>query len=316
MDLRLSNGVPTYDEVMLPLLKVAADRPLSRAEATERVSDEMGLTIEQRAILMPRGHSVIRDRVGWARTYLIQAGLLQSVRRGVFEITDAGRSLLAENLPRITNETLMRYPQFVAFRERSSGDSSVDQPGATDVAMTATTALVATPEDRIDAALKELEIALAENLLERIRGGTPAFFERLVLELLTRMGYGGLRAEAAEHIGGPGDGGLDGKIQLDPLGLDFVYIQAKRYAEGNVVGRPAVQSFAGALDAHRGTRGVFITTSSYSNEALAYAKNIHNKQIALIDGEQLAELLISHSVAVREDRHVVIKRLDEDFFEE
>lgn len=314
--MRLSNGVPTYDEVMLPLLKVAADRPLSRAEATERVSDEMGLTIEQRAILMPRGHSVIRDRVGWARTYLIQAGLLQSVRRGVFEITDAGRSLLAENLPRITNETLMRYPQFVAFRERSSGDSGGDRPGATDVAMTATAALVATPEDRIDAALKELEIALAENLLERIRGGTPAFFERLVLELLTKMGYGGLRPEAAEHIGGPGDGGLDGKIQLDPLGLDFVYMQAKRYAEDNVVGRPAVQSFAGALDAHRGTRGVFITTSSYSNEALAYARNIHNKQIALIDGEQLAELLIAHGVAVREDRHVVIKRLDEDFFEE
>ena len=314
--MRLSNGVPTYDEVMLPLLKVAAEKPLTRAEATERVSDEMALTIEQRAILMPRGHSVIRDRVGWARTYLVQAGLLKSVKRGVFEITVAGRSLLAENLPRITIEILLRYPEFVAFQERSSGEKSGGQPSAPDAALTVPAVLVATPEDRIDAALKELEIALAENLLERIRSGTPAFFERLVLELLTRMGYGGFRPEAAEHIGGPGDGGLDGKIQLDPLGLDFVYVQAKRYAEDNVVGRPAVQSFAGALDAHKGTRGVFITTSSYSNEALTYAKNIHNKQIALIDGEQLAELLIAHSVAVREDRNVVIKRLDEDFFEE
>jgi restriction system protein len=308
--------VPTYNEVMLPLLKVAADKPLNRAEATERVSDEMALTSEQRAIPMPRGHSVIRDRVGWARTYLVQAGLLKSVRRGVFEITDAGKSLLAESPSRITIEILMRYPGFVAFRKRSSLEKSGGQPSTPDVALTVPEAAAATPEDRIDAALKELEIALAENLLERIRSGTPAFFERLVLELLTRMGYGGFRPEAAEHIGGPGDGGLDGKIQLDPLGLDFVYVQAKRYAEENVVGRPAVQSFAGALDAHKGTRGVFITTSSYSNEALTYAKNIHNKQIALIDGEQLAELLIAHSVAVREDRNVVIKRLDEDFFEE
>jgi restriction system protein len=262
---------------MLPLLKAAAEGPLTRAEATERVSDIMDLTSEQRAKLMPRGHSVIRDRVGWARTYLVQAGLLKSVKRGVFEITERGHALLAKNLPRLSVETLMQFPEFQAFRARSSGDGNDGQVQTSEAVEPEPSEANATPEDRIDAALQELDIALRENLLERIRGSTPLFFERLVIELLTKMGYGGSHADAAAHVGGPGDGGLDGIIQLDPLGLDVVYIQAKRYAADNVVGRPSVQSFAGALDGHRGTRGVFMTTSYFSGEAVAYAKNIHNK---------------------------------------
>lgn len=313
--MKLSNGVPTFDEVMLPLLKIAANGPLTRAEATERVADAMQLSQEQRTALMPKGHTIIRDRVGWARTYLVQAGLLRAVKRGVFEITDRGRELLSRKPAKIDFRFLMIYPEFQAFHERSvagqrrAGDTSNMEVETSDPAQ-------ATPEDRIDAALNEIDVALREALLDRIRAATPAFFERLVIELLTKMGYGGSRAEAAQHLGGPGDGGVDGVIKLDPLGLDVVYIQAKRNSADNGVGRPTVQSFAGALDTHGATRGVFITTSYFSADALDCAKVIRNKQIVLIDGDRLADLLIAHDVAVREDRRVTIKKLDEDFFEE
>jgi restriction system protein len=209
----------------------------------------------------------------------------------------------------------MTYPEFQAFHERSvasqrrAGDAPNTEDEASDPAQ-------ATPEDRIDAALKEIDVALREALLDRIRAGTPAFFERLVIELLTRMGYGGSRAEAAQHLGGPGDGGVDGVIKLDPLGLDVVYIQAKKNGADNAVSRPTVQGFAGALDTHGATRGVFITTSYFTADAEACARAIRTKQIVLIDGDRLADLLIAHDVAVREDRRMIIKKLDEDFFEE
>jgi len=310
--MKLSKGVPTFDEVMLPLLKIAADGPLTRAEATERVSDAMHLAPEQRAALMPKGHTIIRDRVGWARTYLVQASLLRAVKRGVFEITDLGRELLAQNPSKIDFRLLMTYPTFQAFHRRSvegRGGEAILETGGTDLTEI-------TPEDRIDAAVKEIDIALRELLLARIRAATPTFFERLVIELLTKMGYGGSRAEAARHLGGPGDSGVDGVIKLDPLGLDAVYIQAKRNSADHGVGRPVVQSFAGALDTHGATRGVFITTSYFSADAIACARDIRTKQIVLIDAERLADLLIAHDVAVREDRRVIIKKLDEDFFED
>lgn len=313
--MKLSNGVPTYDEVMLPLLRIAADGPLTRAEATERVADAMGLSQEQRAALMPKGHTVLRDRVGWARTYLVQAGLLRAVKRGVFEVTDRGRELLATKPARIDLGTLLSFPEFQAFRARSRASQDRSTEAASPDAPVEDES-DATPEDRIDAALKEIDVALREALLDRIRAGTPAFFERLVIELLTKMGYGGSRAEAAQHLGGPGDGGVDGVIKLDPLGLDVVYIQAKKNGADNAVSRPTVQSFAGALDTHGATRGVFITTSYFTADAQACARDIRTKQIVLIDGDRLADLLIAYDVAVREDRRVIIKRLDEDFFEE
>jgi restriction system protein len=313
--MKLSNGVPTFDETMLPLLRVAANGPLTRAEAAERVADAMQLTPEQRAALMPKGHTIIRDRIGWARTYLVQAGLLRAVKRGVFEITEEGRELLKRPPPKIDFDFLMAYPAFRAFHERSvqshrRGGSNATEPAEeTDPAQ-------ATPEERIDGALNEIDVALREALLQRVRSGTPAFFERLVIELLVRMGYGGSREDAAKHLGGPGDGGVDGVIKLDKLGLDVVYIQAKRNAENNGVSRPIVQAFAGALDGQGATRGVFITTSYFSDEALSFVRTIRSKQIVLIDGDELAELLIAYDVGVREDRQVTIKKLDEDFFEE
>jgi restriction system protein len=312
--MKLSKGVPTFDEVMLPLLKIAASGPLTRAEATERVSDVLKLTPEQRAAVMPKGHTVIRDRVGWARTYLVQAGLLRAVKRGVFEITDQGQELLAQKPEKIDFRLLMRYPEFQEFHRRSlEGQRAPDRSGPVEEI---TAPNEATPEDRIDAALNEVEVVLREALLDRIRVSTPAFFERLVIELLQRMGYGGFRPDAGHHLGGPGDRGVDGMINLDLLGIDRIYIQAKRYAEDNVIAADTVHSFAGALDRKGASRGVFITTSSFTRDALASAAEFRTKQIVLIDGERLADLLIAHDVAVREDRHVIIKRLDEDFFEE
>jgi restriction system protein len=312
--MKLSKGVPTFDEVMLPLLRIASNGPLTRAEATERVSEVMQLSPEQRAAVMPKGHTVIRDRVGWARTYLVQAGLLRAVKRGVFEITDRGREELAKQPESIDFRFLMTFPEFQEFHRRSvEGQRS---SGATEDASTASDPNQATPEDRIDAALAEMDVALREALLDRIRAGTPTFFERLVLELLKRMGYGGFRPDASQHLGGPGDRGVDGMINLDTLGIDKIYIQAKRYAEDNVIAADTVHSFAGALDRRGASRGVFITTSSFTRDALASAAEFRTKQIVLIGGDRLADLLISHDVAVREDRRVVIKRLDEDFFEE
>ena len=315
--MKLSRGVPTYDEVMLPLLRAASSGPLNRAEATERVSNMMGLSAEQRAALMPKGHPVIRDRVGWARTYLMQAGLIRPVRRGVFEITDRGRELLASNPAKISVESLMEFPEFREFRARSrasqqgraaEGEEAIFDP--------ADDSNAATPEDRIDLAVNEIGVALRESLLARILASSPAFFERLVITLLVRMGYGGSRDDAAKHLGQPGDGGVDGVIKLDKLGLDLVYVQAKRNHVDNAVGRAAVQAFAGALDTQGATRGVFITTSYFSGDAIACARAIRTKQIVLIDGEQLADLLIDHDVGVREDQRVILKKLDEDFFEE
>lgn len=313
--MKLSNGVPTFDEMTLPLLRIAANGPLTRAEASERVADAMKLTAEQRAALMPKGHSIIRDRIGWARTYLVQAELLRSVRRGVFEITNQGRELLKRNPERIDFKLLMTYPAFQAFHERSVA-SQRRGGSASSASVEASDPTQATPEERIDGALKEIDVALREALLDRVRSGTPLFFERLVIDLLVSMGYGGSRDDAAKHLGGPGDEGVDGVIKLDKLGLDVVYIQAKRNAADNSVGRPIVQAFAGALDGQGATRGVFITTSYFSDDALAYVRTIRGKQIVLIDGDELAELLIAHDVGVREDRHVIVKKLDEDFFDE
>jgi restriction system protein len=238
---------------------------------------------------------------------------LRAVKRGVFEITDRGRDLLARNPTKIDFRFLMTYPEFQEFHRRSvtgTKDGGAGEPTAP------ATPDEATPEDRIDAALKEMDIALRETLLDRIREASPAFFERLVIELLKRMGYGGFRADAGQHLGGPGDRGVDGMINLDTLGIDRIYIQAKRYAEENIVAADTVHSFAGALDRKGASRGVFITTSSFTRDALASVGEFRTKQIILIDGDRLADLLITHDVAVREDRRVLVKRLDEDFFEE
>jgi restriction system protein len=257
---------------------------------------------------------MLASRVGWARTYLIQAELLRATKRGVFEITDLGRKVLAEKPASIDQKFLRRFPPFLDFiaRSRKSQAGDVAETPIEDNA----SEWDQTPTDRIEGALREINGALRETLLERILAASPAFFERLVIQLLVKMGYGGSREEAAQHLGGTGDGGVDGVIKLDPLGLDRVFIQAKRYDPKSKIGRPDIQSFAGALDTQGTTRGVFVTTSAFTADAVACAAGIRTKQIVLIDGDQLADLLIKHDVAVREKQRVLIKDVDEDFFEE
>jgi restriction system protein len=300
--------IPDYQSMMLPLLKIAVDgaeHPFR--EAVERLSAEFALTDAERNELLPSGTAhVFANRVGWARTYLKQAGLLTSPKRGIFRISSDGSSLLAKSPARIDNSVLNQYGPFRAFRARGKvEDEQISAP-----------ALVLpseqTPEDAMALAYQRVRSALEAELLEQVKASSPAFFERLVVDLLIAMGYGGSRQDAGRAVGKSGDGGIDGIIKEDRLGLDVIYLQAKRW-EG-VVGRPEIQKFAGALQGQRASKGVFITTSDYTKEAIDYANLIATK-IVLIDGATLAGLMVDHNVAVAKVGTYELKRIDTDYFD-
>lgn len=308
-------GIPDYQTVMLPLLQLAADGLDHKfRDAVEQLAVEFGLTPEEQSELLPSGTQATFDnRVGWARTYLKQAGLLSSPKRGFFRITESGRALLARNPQRINVELLEQYPEFRAFRTRrrdaNAGESVLHQtPGAPKRELQPEQ----TPEDQLASAYRSLRKDLELDLLEQVKAASPAFFEQLVIDLLVAMGYGGSRQDAGRAIGKSGDGGIDGIIKEDKLGLDVLYIQAKRW-DGNV-GRPEIQKFAGALQGHRAGKGVFITTSSYSREALDYVNTITTK-IILIDGDELARLMVDHNVGVSTVGMYELKKIDSDYFE-
>lgn len=251
-------AIPDYQTIMLPLLRLAADGSEHQfREAVERLADEFKLTDSERSELLPSGTAhVFANRVGWARTYLKQAGLLSSPKRGLLRITAEGMALLANRPTRVDNNLLNQYEPFRAFRTRGKAEEEAStQP-----------VLVApaeqTPEDAMALAYQRVRKELEAELLEQIKSASPAFFERLVVDLLVAMGYGGSRQDAGRAIGKSGDGGIDGMIKEDKLGLDVIYLQAKRWEA--VVGRPEIQKFAGALQGQRASKGVFITTSSFS----------------------------------------------------
>lgn len=301
--------IPDYQSAMLPLLRLAADgaEHLLR-DAIDRLATEFAITSEERAQMLPSGTApVFNSRVAWARTYLKQAGLLESPRRGSFRITEAGRKLLAKKPQAITARLLEQYPAFREFQARGKPDGEAP---ATLVAEP----IASTPEDRLEAAHQELRAAVESELLDLVKGATPAFFERLVLELLVRMGYGGSREEAAKAVGRTGDGGIDGIIVQDRLGLDVIYVQAKRWDKA-VVGRPEIQRFAGALQGQRARKGVFLTTSTFSRDALHYATSIDSR-IILVDGKRLTELMVEFNVGVTGGTIYEVKRVDSDFFAE
>lgn len=301
--------IPDYQTLMLPLLRLSGDGQEHRfRDAVEQLASLFELTDSERSELLPSGTAPVFDnRVGWARTYLKQAGLLDSIRRGVFCVTDAGKALLSRNPERISIDLLGQYEQFQAFRarRRDRNDAEVHEavPEPVDDQ---------TPEDALAAAYQKLRKNLEADLLEQIKAVSPAFFERLVIDLLVAMGYGGSRRDAGRAIGKTGDGGIDGIIKEDKLGLDAIYIQAKRW-EGTV-GRPEIQKFAGALQGQRANKGVFITTSSFTREAAEYA-NIINSKIILIDGERLTALMVDHNVGVSLLGVYELKKIDSDYFE-
>lgn len=310
--------IPDYQTVMLPLLKVAEDGQEHRfRDAVDILATKFGLKEEELSVMLPSGTApLLTNRVGWARTYLKQAALIESRKRGVFQITMRGRELLASNPVKIDNSTLEQYPEYLDFKLRRGDQKDASQPEAI-APQTANPQLLppqsdSTPEEQFSQAYQRLRSNLEAELLEQVKASTPAFFERLVIDLLVAMGYGGSRRDAGRAIGKSGDGGIDGIIKEDKLGLDAIYVQAKRW-EG-AVGRPEIQKFAGALQGQRANKGVFITTSGFTREAAEYA-NIISTKIILIDGEQLATFMVDHNVGVSPVTNFEIKRIDSDYFE-
>lgn len=303
-------AIPDYQTLMLPVLKIAAGGETRVPEAAEKLANLLGLTEEQRNEFLPSGRQrILHNRIHWAKFYMSKAGLIESPKRGIFKASPAGIDLLASNPASIDVEELKAYPSFVEFYESSTSKQPKDEkPAAKAVA-----ASPATPEEQIDAAQSVLHSALSSDLLQRILDNSPSFFEHLIVELLVAMGYGGTHENAALKLGKSGDNGVDGVIDEDRLGLDRIYVQAKRYAEQNTVQRPEVQGFVGSLVGFGASKGVFVTTSIFSAGAREYANQIPQRVI-LIDGAQLTDLMIEHDVGVRVNRRVAIKRLDEDFF--
>jgi restriction system protein len=303
--------IPDYQTLMLPVLKAAADGGEHRIrDVIECLSDEFHLTEDERRQLLPSGRQTTFDnRVHWARGYLVQAKLLEATQRGRFKITDRGREVLRAQPRRIDNAFLQRYPEFIEFRRRTPG--IIELPLAGSVGIEAN---FATPDELLRSTMKQIETALKKDLLDRVIASPPAFFEKLIVSLLLSMGYGGSR-EAGQVTGRSGDGGIDGVIDQDRLGLDRVYIQAKKYAPGNAVSEPEIRAFSGSLGAAKANKGVFVTTSYFTQPAQAFAER-HPFRIVLIDGEELSGLMLRHNVGARIDEMLYLKKLDEDFFSE
>ena len=298
--------VPDFQTLMFPALRVLSKQsPRTTVEVRAALANEFHLTEVDLAELLPSGRqTTFANRVAWAYSYLKQAGLISSPRRGAYEITDRGRSAMAENPTRIDIAFLSRFPEFQAFRQPSS-DPAPNEPVAVSQA-------VLTPDEQIRSGYKRLRESLAVLLLERALAVSPARFERLVIDVLVGLGYGGSHADAAEVAGRGGDEGIDGIIKEDRLGLYSIYVQAKRWQ--NPVGRPEIQRFAGALQGQQARKGIFITTSSFSEEARAYARGLQTT-IVLIDGRQLAELMMDAGIGVSPSDEIKILKPDEDYFD-
>lgn len=300
-------AIPDYQSMMLPLLRFMGDgKEHSLRESIDTLADKFALNDEERRHMLPSGQQTTFDnRVGWARTYMKKAGLLESTRRGYFQITKRGTDVLKQNPPDIDVRFLKQFTEFLEFQTAHRNKAEVTIGEDVDE--------VQTPEEEIEAAYQKVRQGLATELLQTIKTLSPTFFERLVIDLLVKMGYGGTRTDAGEAIGRSGDGGIDGIIKEDRLGLDAVYMQAKRW-EGSV-GRPEIQKFAGALQGQRARKGIFITTSTFTQDADEYVSRIDSK-IVLIDGSRLAQLMIDYNVGVTSTALYELKRVDSDYFTE
>ena len=303
--------IPDYQALMLPVLKsLRPGKDLKKQTLIEQLAAEFQLTGEERAQMLPSGaQRTFDNRVGWAVTYLKKAGLVDSPQRAVFRVTDRGSNALASGPARIDLAYLEQFQEFRAFKGKSPGDTVT--PGPTPDSQQPPP----TPEEQLRQAHQQITSALADDLLDRVKRCSPGFFERLVVQLLVRLGYGGTEADAARAVGRTGDGGIDGTIKQDTLGLDFVHIQAKRY-DSTTVGRPAIQQFAGALLGKNATKGVFITTSAFTADATSYAASISPQKVILIDGDQLTRLMIRTGVGVATADTFELKRVDSDYFDE
>jgi restriction system protein len=302
-------AIPDFQTIFLPLLKFSADglEHTSR-EAKDALSHDFGLTQEERRQLLPSGNQTIfKNRVAWAKSYLKMAGLITNTKRGVFKITDQGMQVLSQNPDRIDIKFLRQFPEFEVTRKGRNSSGNYQNDTNSDDHQTTT------PEERLEEAHETLRTNLSEEILSQLKISPPSFFEKVVVEVLVKMGYGGSRKDAGEAIGSSGDEGIDGIIKEDRLGLDIIYLQAKRWE--NAVSRPEIQKFAGALQGKRARKGIFITTSDFSKGAHDYAAAIDSK-IILIDGRQLAQFMIDFNVGVTTEATYEVKRIDSDYFSE
>lgn len=304
-------SIPDFQTLMLPVLRMSAQGEVRISDVVARLSDEFALSAEDRSQLLPSGgQTTFSNRVHWAKSYLGKAGLVELTRRAHFRITERGRQVLANPPERIDIKFLNQFPSFQNFRE---AERAIADDVSNDANVDAATSY--TPDEIMRNAHGQLELALADELMQRIRSGTPAFFESLVVRLLVGMGYGGSVADVSHAlVGGSGDGGVDGVIDQDPLGLDRIYVQAKRYADGNTVGAGAIRDFFGSLDRFKATKGLFVTASTFTSSARETAAQL-SKRIVLIDGEQLTRLMIRHGIGCRIEETLYIKKVDEVFFE-
>jgi len=300
--------IPKYEEIMLPLLKFASDgKEHSKQEALKAMRDVFKVTDEEFTKLLPSGRqSVFDNRAAWARSYMKQAGLVETTRRGYFKITQQGLDAVKKNLKKIDKNFLMIYSEFVDFQKRSKSQK-------TEVEESPVEKESQTPEEIFEDSYQDLIQELAQEVLDNVLSCSPDFFEKLVVELLVKMGYGGSLKDAGQAIGKTRDEGIDGIIKEDKLGLDVIYIQAKRWQ--NTVGRPEIQKFAGALQGKRAKKGIFITASNFSKDAINFANSIDSK-IILLDGDQLAGLMIDYSVGVSSTANYELKKIDSDYFME
>jgi restriction system protein len=309
-------AIPDYQTLMLPVLESAAQGEISVKECTARLADRLRLSDEERSELLPSGRqAVFANRVHWAKTYLVQAGLLEITRRAHFTLTPRGSEVMARHPAKVDNELLMQFAEFREFRERSRSRPGNGSERISEVLPLGELVPATTPEDRIETAYTEITNELRAALLDGVTKGTPQFFEKVVVDLLTSMGYGGSRANAGRRVGKTADGGIDGIINEDPLGLDVVYLQAKRYAPGNTVGVDKVREFAGSLVERGATKGVFVTTSQFAPAAKTFAERIPQRLI-LIDGDELTRLMVQYSVGVRTERTIELRKLDLGYFDE
>jgi restriction system protein len=304
--------IPNYQQFMRPFLEVAnaADgNEVKLRDVINQLAEQFNLSDEEKSETLPSGRqSILDNRVGWARTYLTKAGLLEATRRAHFVITPRGKEALSENVD-INNEYLKKFDEFIAFKQKSNDDSEAENDSNI-----LEQENVSTPDEILIAAYKTINDSLAQDILERTRKVTPAFFEDLLIELLVAMGYGGTGEGAAHALGKTGDNGIDGVIDQDPLGVDQIYIQAKRYAQGNNVGAGDIRDFFGALNLKKAQKGIFITTSDFTSSAQETANNLGTR-IVLINGKELAKLMLRYNIGSRDEDVLHIKKIDEDFFE-
>lgn len=301
--------IPDYQTLMRPVLEAAKDGEVRITDVVNQLADQFQLSDEEREALQPSGtEQIFSNRVRWAKASLVKAGLVNATRRGYFIITERGSKALNDANIEINNQYLKQFDEFKSFLGQTRNTETTSEINLQP------TEKIATPDEILRAAYKSINATLSADLLDRIRVVSPTFFEQVMVALLIAMGYGGSSEEAGRALGKSGDNGIDGVIDQDPLGVDQIYIQAKRYTANNTVGAGDIRDFFGALNLKKAQKGIFITTSSFSPSAIQTAKDLGSR-IVLIDGIQLARLMIRYNIGCRNEEILYLKKIDEEFFE-